>query len=39
LQQGLGHREDALAVEGVAVAELERFDLAGERSFHGVDYP
>ena len=34
LQQGLGHRQDALAAEGLAVAELERLHLFLEGAFH-----
>ncbi len=34
LQQGLGHCEDAFAVEGLAVAELERLHLFLEGAFH-----
>ena len=34
LQQGLGHREDALAPKGLAVAELERLHLFLEGAFH-----
>jgi hypothetical protein len=34
LQQRLGHREDALAAEGLAVAELKRLHLFLERAFH-----
>ena len=34
LQQRLGHGQDALAVEGLAVAELERPHLFLERTFH-----
>ncbi len=34
LQQRLGYREDALAVEGLAVAELERLHLFLEGTFH-----
>src|SRR5262249_56764467 len=34
LQQRLGHGEDALAVEGLALAELERLHLFFERAFH-----
>ena len=34
LQQRLGHGENALAVEGVALAELERLHLFLERAFH-----
>ena len=30
LQQRLGHREDALAAKGLAVAELERLDFLRE---------
>ena len=33
LQQRLGHREDALAAKGLAVAELERFDFFAEGTF------
>jgi hypothetical protein len=34
LQQRLGHRKNALAVEGFAVAELERLHLFLEGTFH-----
>src|SRR5262249_56711096 len=34
LQQGLGHREDALAAEGFALAERERLHLFLEGAFH-----
>src|SRR5262245_63544174 len=34
LQQALGHREDALAVEGFALAERERLHLFLEGAFH-----
>ncbi len=34
LQQRLGDREDAFAMEGLAVAELERLHLFLERAFH-----
>ena len=37
LQQRLGHREDALAAEGLAVAELERLHFFLERAFHPPD--
>ena len=36
LQQRLGDREDALAVEGLAFAEPQRFHFLLERAFHGV---
>src|SRR5439155_20657857 len=34
LQQSLGHREDALAAEGLALAERERLHLFLEGAFH-----
>jgi len=34
LQQGLGHREDALAAEGLTLAERERLHLFLEGAFH-----
>jgi hypothetical protein len=34
LQQGLGDGEDALAVEGLALAQLEGLDLAVEGTLH-----
>ena len=34
LQQGLGHRQDAFAMEGLARPELERLYLFLERAFH-----
>ena len=34
LQQGLGHRQDALAMEGFARPERERLHLFLERAFH-----
>ena len=36
LQQRLGDREDALAVEGLAFAELEQLDFLLERTFHAA---
>ncbi len=38
LQQRLGDREDALAVKGLAVAQLERLHLFFEGTFHGATY-
>ena len=36
LQQRLGDRQDALAVEGIAFAQPQRFHFLLERAFHGV---
>ncbi len=36
LQQRLGHGQDALAVKGLAGAQLERFDFLAEGDFHGA---
>ncbi len=33
LQQRLGHRQDAFAVEGLALAKLERLHFVLERAF------
>src|SRR5262249_29239308 len=39
LQQRLGHRQDALAAEGFAVAEPELLHLFLERAFHRLALP